>query len=65
MPEDACLFFVRLPRLRATAEAQARGLLRVLFLRLGALPAGASGTAPRLSTVQGQCFAMFEVLNIV
>src|SRR5260370_397703 len=41
---------LRLQRLRATPQAEARGLLRVLFVRLGAVPADASGTAPPLST---------------
>jgi hypothetical protein len=44
---------LRLQRLRATPQAEARGLLRVLFVRLGAMPADASGTAPRLSTKVG------------
>jgi hypothetical protein len=59
---------LRLQGLRATSQAKARRLLRVLFVRVGALPADASGTAPPLSNTQqskGQRFAMFEVLNIV
>src|SRR5215831_820669 len=40
---------LRLQRLRATPQAAARGLLRVLFLRLGAVPARASGAMRRLS----------------
>src|SRR5262245_44925598 len=34
---------VPLQRLRATPQAEARGLLRVLFIRLGAVPARSSG----------------------
>jgi hypothetical protein len=34
---------LRLQRLRATPQAAARGLLRVLFIRLGAVPARSSG----------------------
>ena len=33
---------VRVPRLRGVAQAQARGLLRVLFLRHDAVPAGSA-----------------------
>src|SRR5215831_2451359 len=40
---------LRLQRLRATPQAEARGLLRVLFIRLGAVPARASGAMRRLS----------------
>ncbi len=36
---------LRLQRLWATPQAEARGLLRVLFLRLGAVPADSGGAA--------------------
>jgi hypothetical protein len=40
---------LRLQRLRAMPQADARGLLRVLFVRLGAVPADASRAAQHLS----------------
>jgi hypothetical protein len=66
--EERLPVLLRLRRLRATPQAEARRLLRVLFVRVGALPTDANGTAPPLSNTQpskGQRFAMFEVLNIV
>src|SRR6516165_7593095 len=40
---------LRLQRLRATPQAEAGGLLRVLFIRLGAVPARSSGAMRGLS----------------
>src|SRR5260370_795065 len=40
---------LRLQRLWATPQAEARGLLRVLFVRLGAVPARSSGTIALLN----------------
>lgn len=41
MPTDACLFFLRLPRLRRPAQAQARRLLRAPLPGRRAVPTGA------------------------
>ena len=39
MPTDACRFFLYLHQLRRDVAAEAGRLLRVLFLRLGSVPA--------------------------